>query len=151
MARMYSGKKGKAGSKRPLKKSTPSWVRYKDKEVEMLIVKLAKEGKTASEIGLMLRDSFGVPYVKGVAGKRITKILGEHQLTPKIPSDVTALMKKSIALRKHIESNHKDEAAKRGLTLTDSKIKRLVKYYKRTGKIDPTWKYQPDKIRLQLE
>jgi len=151
MARMYSRKKGVSGSKRPLKKTTPSWVRYKGKEVEMLITKLAKEEKSPSEIGLILRDSYGVPYVKGLTGKRVNEILEEHKILPKIPHDVTALMRKSIAIMKHIEENHNDETAKRGLILTESKIKRLIKYYKRIGKIEELWKYQPDKIRLILE
>ena len=43
MARMHSRKKGKHGSKKPAKKSTPSWTRYKPKEIEMLIAKLAKD------------------------------------------------------------------------------------------------------------
>jgi len=85
----------------------------------MLIVKLAKEEKTASEIGIILRDVYGIPYVRQVTKKRITKILEEHKIQPKIPEDMMALIKRSILLRKHLERNHKDESAKRGLTLTD--------------------------------
>jgi small subunit ribosomal protein S15 len=151
MARMYSRKRGKAGSTKPTKKLQSSWVRYKDKEVEMLIVKLAKQEKTPSEIGLILRDMYGIPYVRQVAKKRITKILEEHKLLAKIPEDMMALIKRSIALRKHLERNHKDESAKRGLTLTESKIKRLARYYKKTGKLAETWKYQPEKIKVYLE
>ena len=55
MARMYSRKKGKAGSKKPFK-SKANWVKYKPKEVELLIAKFAKTGKTGSQIGLILRD-----------------------------------------------------------------------------------------------
>lgn len=151
MARMHSRKKGKAGSKRPVKKKTPSWVIHGAKEVEMLIVKLAKAEKTPSQIGLILRDSYGVPDVKGVVGKKITKVLEAKKLLSKLPEDLMALIKKSIKLRKHIEANHKDESSKRGLILTESKIKRLVKYYKKTGKIAEDWKYQPDRVRMYLE
>ena len=151
MARMHSRKKGKAGSKRPVKKTVPSWVRYKPKEAEMLIVKLAKEGKSSSQIGLILRDRYGVPYIKGLIGKKVTKILEEKKLLSKLPEDLLALIKKSARLRKHIEGNHKDESSIRGLTLTESKIKRLVKYYKRTGKLAEDWKYQPDRIRMYIE
>ena len=45
MARMYSRKRGKHGSKKPAKKTVPSWTRYKPKEIELIIVKHAKEGK----------------------------------------------------------------------------------------------------------
>ncbi|MBR9691382.1 30S ribosomal protein S15 [Candidatus Woesearchaeota archaeon] len=151
MARMHSRKKGKAGSKRPVKKKTPSWVRYNAKEVEMLITKLAKEEKTPSQIGLILRDLYGIPDIKCVVGKRVTKVLEEKKLLSKLPEDLLALIKKSIKLRKHVENNHKDESVKRGLTLTESKIKRLIKYYKRTGKIEEDWKYQPDRVRMYIE
>ena len=52
---------------------------------------------------------------------------------------------------KHMTKNHKDTTALRGIQLTESKIKRLVKYYKRSGRLPEDWKYEPDKIRLYLE
>jgi len=53
-------------------------------------------------------------------------------------------------VRKHIEQNHKDNTALRGLQLTESKIKRMVKYYKKAGKIEEGWKYDPEKIKLVI-
>jgi small subunit ribosomal protein S15 len=151
MARMYSRKHGKSGSKRPLKKTMPSWIRYNDKEAEMLIVKLGKEGKSPSQIGTILRDTYGVPYVKGLIGKRVNQILTEHKLAAEIPEDLMALIRKSVKLRKHLEKNRKDETVHRGLTLTESKIKRLVKYYKRIGRLPETWKFDPEKVKLYVE
>ncbi len=151
MARMHSRKKGKAGSKRPERKGSPSWVRYKSKEMEMLISKLAKEGKTPSQIGLILRDTYGIPDIKGLIGKKITKLLEEKELMSKLPEDLLALIKKNIKLKRHMEENHKDESAKRGIILTESKIKRLVKYYKKIGKIEEDWKYHPDRVRMYIE
>lgn len=151
MARMHSRKKGKAGSKKPLAKAKPVWVRYTDKETELLIVKLAKEGKAPSQIGMHLRDTYGIPSVKIVSDKSITAIMQEKKLLPKLPEDLMAVIKKNIAAKKHMESNHKDMTAKHGFQLTESKIRRLVKYYKRSGKIDKQWNYDPDKIRLLLE
>lgn len=151
MSRRYSGKKGKSGSKRPLKKTHPSWIRYKPKEVEMLIIKMAKEGKSPSQIGLILRDTYGIPLVKNIINKRITKVLEENNIISKIPEDVTALIKRSMFVKKHIEINKNDEVAKRGITLIESKIKRLVKFYKMTGRMPEDWKYEPDKVRMYLE
>jgi len=151
MSRMYSSAKGKAGSTKPLRKTKPSWVRYNDKEAEMLITKLAKEGKSPSQIGLILRDTYGIPDIKILIGRRLTALLDEKKLTSKLPEDVLALIKKSVKLRKHIESNHKDEDSKRGLTLTESKIKRLVKYYKGAGKLPDDFRYHPDRVRMYLE
>jgi small subunit ribosomal protein S15 len=148
MSRMHSGARGKSGSKKPVKKTKPVWVRYKPTEVEFLIVKLAKEGKAPSQIGLILRDLYGIPDVKTMMGKSVSQMMKEKSLLPELPEDLMALIKKSIFIRKHLEQNHKDETARRGLQLTESKIKRIVKYYKGAGKIQEGWKYDPEKIKL---
>ncbi len=151
MARMHSRKKGKSGSSKPAQPSKPAWIGRKPKEVEMLVVKYAKEGKSMSRIGLHLRDEYGVPSVKLVAGKSIRQILEEKKLLPELPDDLLALMRKAVLIRKHQEENRQDMPAKRGLQLTESKIFRLVKYYKGTGRLPATWKYDPAKIKLQVE
>lgn len=151
MARMHSRKKGKAGSKKPVKKTMPTWLRYKPKEIELLVAKLAKEGKSTSEIGIVLRDSYGIPDVKMIAGKSITKILAEKKLLKELPEDLIDLMKRLVAIKKHLEINKKDMSAKRGLQLTESKMKRLIKYYKISGKIPVAWKYDPKKLKMYTE
>lgn len=151
MARMYSRKKGKSGSKKPLKKVKPVWLRYGSKETEQLVIKLAKAGKTASEIGIILRDSYGIPSVHVVTNKKITKILEENNLTKKLPFDLLALIKKEIEIMKHMDVNKKDMTAKRGLILTDSKIRRLAKYYKKTGKLSQDWTYDKKNAKLMIE
>jgi len=151
MARMYSRKKGKSKSKRPTSRTLPTWVRYKPKEVELLIVKLAKEEKSPSQIGLFLRDTYGIPDVKRLVGKKITTILKEHNLLQKIPEDLMALIKKSIAEKKHLEENKQDKVAKRGLQLTEANIRRLIKYYKKTKKLPIEWKYDTTTVALLVE
>jgi small subunit ribosomal protein S15 len=151
MARMHSRKKGKAGSKRPAVRTKPSWVRYNAQEVELLITKLAKDGKQLSQIGMVLRDTYGVPDVKKVVGKSLSAVLKEKNLLSDIPEDLMALIKKNILIKKHIEANKKDMTARRGLELTDLKIRRLVKYYKRTKRLPADWSYDPEKIRLLIE
>ncbi|MFH1063585.1 MAG: 30S ribosomal protein S15 [Candidatus Woesearchaeota archaeon] len=151
MARMHSRKKGVSGSKKPIKKTVPTWIRYKAKEVEMLIAKMAKDGKTSSQIGMTLRDTYGIPDVKTIAGKRITKILNEKNLRPEVPEDLRALIKKAALVRKHMDENKQDMTALRGQQLTESKINRLVKYYKRTGRLPIGWKYDPKKASTYLE
>lgn len=151
MARMHSRRKGKAGSNKPAKIVKKSWTRYDAKEVELLVAKLSKEGNTSSQIGMILRDAYGIPDVKSVCAESITSILGKKKMLPKLPEDLTALLRRIVEIRKHIEANRKDETSKHGLTLTESKIRRLVKYYKNTGKLPMNWKYEPDKIRLYLE
>lgn len=151
MARMHSRARGKSGSKKPIKKSIPTWVRYKPKEVEMLIVKLAKEGNEASKIGALLRDIYGIPDSAMITSKSISMILKEKQLLKEIPEDLLALIRKSIMVRKHLDANKKDNTAKRGLQLTDSKINRLAKYYKKAKKLPKDWKYDHSKARLYID
>jgi len=151
MARMHSGKKGKHGSNKPAKKTAPSWIKYKGKEVELLISKLAKDGKTSSQIGMLLRDTYGIPNVHALCGKTISNILKEKKLVPEMPEDVTAMFKRYAAIRKHLETNKHDETAARGLHLSESKINRLVKYYKRIGRIPETWKFEADRMGFFAE
>jgi len=151
MARMHSRAKGVSGSKKPSKKTVPAWIRYKAKEVEMLISKMAKDGKTSSQIGITLRDTYGIPDVKTLTGKRVSQILDEKKLLPDVPEDLRSLIRKSALIRKHQEGNRMDKTALHGLQLTESKIKRLVKYYKHTKRLPLDWKYEPSKSSTYLE
>ncbi len=148
MARMYSRKRGKSGPTHPSKKAVPSWVDRSDKEIESLVTKLRKEGKTNSQIGLIMRDIYGVPDVKAVTNKKIGKILKEKNMEPEIPEDLMALIKKIVKLKKHMGENKHDMPANRGVQLTESKIRRLIKYYKKVKKLPIEWKYDEKRIRL---
>ncbi|MBI2176567.1 30S ribosomal protein S15 [Candidatus Woesearchaeota archaeon] len=148
MARMHSRKKGNAGSKKPIRKTAPTWVRYQAKEVELLVAKVAKEGKTQSQVGIVLRDSYGVPDVKKISGKNVSAIMKDKNLLPQIPEDLMSLIKKSVMIKKHMEGQKHDMSAKRGFELTDSKIRRLVKYYKREHVLQQDWSYDPEKVKL---
>jgi small subunit ribosomal protein S15 len=151
MARMYSRARGKAGSKKPAGKTSYSWLTYKPKEVEMLIVKFAKEGKSPSQIGLVLRDTYGIPDVRSILKKKITGILKEKNLLKELPEDLLALIKKDVKIIKHIEANKLDMTAKQGKLITESKIGKLIKYYKTTGRIPESWKYDPEKAGMFVE
>ena len=139
-------KKGRSGSTRPVTKVVPPWVKYTPEEVEQLIIELARRGFTPSTIGIILRDQYGIPLVKPILGKKITQVLEEHGLTPPVPEDLMFLIKKAIKIRKHLEEHPKDMSARRGLLLTESKIHRLIKYYKRVGKLPPDFEYKPEKF-----
>ena len=147
---MHSRKLGKSGSNKPVVKKA-SWVSYKDTEIEALIVKFAKQGKTSSEIGFILRDSYGIPDVKTVLKKRIMEVIKEKKLNKALPEDLYSLVERDIALMKHLDSNKHDMTAKRGLQLTESKIKRLIKYYKKKGLIEQKFIYDRNKAKLLIE
>lgn len=150
MARMHSRAKGKSGSTKPATKKKHVWLKYGKDEVEKLILKLTKTGKTKSEIGLILRDSYGIPDVRMIVDKKIGDVVEENKLAKQVPEDILALIKKEINLSKHIEKNHKDMSALRGIQLTESKINRLVKYYKSKGKLPKDWKYSREEAKLLI-
>jgi len=142
MARLYTSKRGRSGSTRPISKKAPSWCKYTPEEVEALVLKLSREGNAASIIGVVLRDRYGVPLVKSITGKTIHEILKAGQQEGNIPEDLNVLVKTADDLRRHLEKNRKDYVNKRSLAMVESKIHRLVKYYRAKGQLRPDWQYK---------
>ena len=153
MARVYSRKKGKSGSKKPMLKTAP-WVKLKKEEVEEIIVKLAKKGHSSAEIGLILRDQYGIPSIKVKElhmEERISKIMKAHKAYPPFPEDMYNLLRKAVLLHAHMNKNKRDYTSKRGLQITESKIRRLAKYYKGQKAIPADWRYDIDKATLLVK
>lgn len=99
-----------------------------------------KKGLTPSQIGVILRDSHGVAQVRFVTGNKILRILKSKGLAPDLPEDLYHLIKKAVAVRKHLERNRKDKDAKFRLILIESRIHRLARYYKTKRVLAPNWK-----------
>jgi small subunit ribosomal protein S15 len=142
LARLYTSKRGKSGSTRPISKKTPSWCKYTSDEVEELVLKLAREGNSPSTIGVLLRDRYAIPLVKSITGKTVKQILATDQQTRALPEDLASLVKKADDLRKHLDKNKKDHMNKRSLAMVESKIHRLVKYYRNRGQLRSDWQYK---------
>jgi len=141
MGRMYGKGKGIAASAIPYRRKPPTWVKMKPDDVCDHICKLAKKGLTPSSIGVTLRDSFGVPLVSNVTGSKILRILKANGLAPNLPEDLYFLIKKAVAIRKHLDKNRKDKDSKFRLILVESRIHRLARYYKRVKALPATFKY----------
>jgi small subunit ribosomal protein S15 len=129
----------------------PEWVPVPQEEIVQLVVKFAKEGMPTAKIGMKLRDQYAVPDVKLATGKTILEILVENGLSPKLPEDLVALMRRAIDLNIHVVANKKDESNIRGLHLIEAKIRRLVKYYKREGGLPMDWTYSLKNAELLIE
>jgi len=129
MATIYGKGRGKAGSHRP-KPEKPYWLKLSSKEIEDLIIKLARQELPSAKIGLILRDTYGIPSTKAAIGKKIQKVLEEHGIAPSDDNSL-ALDKKRARLNKHLGKNKGDKTAKRGLQLTESKLARLKRYNSR--------------------
>ncbi len=126
------------------------WVEIEPSEVEEIVVELKEEGNSMSEIGMILRDQYAVPNVKEVTGKKINEILEENNAQPSIPEDLRNLIKKARDLRQHLDEQPNDNSCKRGLQITESKIRKLGDYYKEEGKLSEDWKYRPEEADLLL-
>lgn len=120
----------------------PTWLKLTSDDVKEQIYKLAKKGLTPSQIGVILRDSHGVAQVRFVTGNKILRILKSKGLAPDLPEDLYHLIKKAVAVRKHLERNRKDKDAKFRLILIESRIHRLARYYKTKRVLPPNWKYE---------
>lgn len=151
MARMHSRRKGKSGSRRPTVKIAPEWVEVSPQEAEELVVKLGKEGLQAAMIGKIMRDQYGVPTIQNVTGKSIAKILKENQIKTEYPDDLINLIKKAVGIRKHLKTNKSDVHNKVKLINAESKIRRLVKYYRNVGKLPENWRYEPEQAALLVK
>mmetsp|Transcript_9166 Transcript_9166/g.12139 ORF Transcript_9166/g.12139 Transcript_9166/m.12139 type:complete len:151 (-) Transcript_9166:144-596(-) len=145
MGRMHSKGKGIARRCLPYRKAPPSWVQISTGDLVEQIVKLAKKGSSPSQIGVILRDSYGVPQVKGVTGSKILRILKKAGLAPQIPEDLYHMIKKAVNVRKHLEKFRKDRDAKFRLILIESRIYRLARYYRKTKQLPATWRYNSKK------
>ena len=135
---------------RPYRKEVPPWSVTDPKEIEKMILDLKKQGKSLSEIGLILRDKHGVPDVKLATGKRIGRILEGAGVESRIPEDLQNLIRKALGMRKHLTENKNDLHNKRQLQLTESKVRRLMKYYITTGKLPTGWEYKPETAEILL-
>ena len=140
MARTHAHTHGKSHSIRPTSKNAPSWT-IEGQQIVKSIVDFGKDGMSASEIGLRLRDEFAVPLVKPIIGKTITRILEENDIKRAMPEDLEKLVRKALGLQKHLNVHNSDKRNVRSLELIESKIHRLSRYYKRVGKVSKDWKY----------
>ena len=142
---MHSRGKGISRRCLPYRKAPPSWVQVTASDLTEQIVKMAKRGQTPSQIGVVLRDQYGIPQVKGVTGSKILRILKVTGVAPQLPEDLYHLIKKAVNVRKHIEKFRADRDGKFRLILIESRIHRLARYYRGVKALPPTWRYQSKK------
>jgi len=142
MGRMHAPGKGISRSSLPYRRTPPSWCKIEADQVKEEILKHAKKGVTPSQIGVILRDSMGIPQVRAITGNKILRVLKVAGLGPELPEDLYHLIKKAVNIRKHLEKNRKDKDSKFRLILVESRIHRLSRYYKTKKTLPPAWKYE---------
>ncbi|WP_181685847.1 30S ribosomal protein S15 [Halorhabdus salina] len=154
MARMHTRRRGSSDSDKPVADDPPEWSDVDSEAIEERVVELAEQGHSPSEIGITLRDEgvqgTPIPDISLATGKKVTEILDEHDAAPDIPEDLRNLMERAVRLREHMEDNPVDHQNKRALQNTESKIRRLVDYY-RGDKLDEEFTYSYDVATELLE
>ncbi|MCL2142384.1 MAG: 30S ribosomal protein S15, partial [Methanimicrococcus sp.] len=98
MAKMHTRRKGQSGSKKPYRTEVPEWVNVSADETKQLILDMWKQGISTSQIGMTLRDQYGIGDVKLITGQKITEILKENNVAPRIPEDIANLIIKALKL-----------------------------------------------------
>ncbi len=151
---MHSRRRGSSGSDRPTADEPPEWSDVDEAAIEERVVELAETGHDPSRIGLKLRDEgvqgTPVPDVKLATGRKVTEILEDNDAAPDLPEDLRNLMKRAVRLRDHMEENPGDAQNKRALQNTESKIRRLVDYY-RGDELDEEFTYEYEDAKELLE
>ncbi|MEM4295926.1 MAG: 30S ribosomal protein S15 [Candidatus Anstonellales archaeon] len=145
MARLHSKKKGKSSSKfAGRKKSSPAFAQLNAEEAKDIVKKLFRQGNSTANIGVILRDQYGVPSFKGLTGVSMKQFLKQEKIYTKMPEDMLNLIRKAVRLWEHLKKNKKDIANRVKYNHILSKINRLASYYKKKGEISATWKYDPE-------
>ncbi len=145
MATLYGHGKGKARSHKPVDLK-PKWIEIKGEDAEILVLELSKKGVGEAKIGLILRDSYGIPSIKALTGKSTRQIIKESTKEERVPYEIINLIKRLKVTRKHYEKNKQDKTAKRGIQLIEAKIRRLESYYKDKNILPKTWNFNEVKV-----
>jgi small subunit ribosomal protein S15 len=141
MTRMHSGGRGSSGSTKPAARTEPRWLDFETDEVRNMVVDLARDGHSPSEIGRILRDQHGIPSVKQITGQKITDILDDEGLGLDMPEDLKNLVDKADSLQSHLEKHPKDLQTERQLELVKARVRKLASYHRDEGNIPSDWEY----------
>jgi small subunit ribosomal protein S15 len=151
---MHTRRRGTSGSDKPATDEPPEWSDVDADAIEERVVELADQGYDPSHIGVKLRDEgvqgTPVPDIKAATGKKVTEILAENDAAPELPEDLHNLLEKAVNLNEHMEENGQDYQNKRALQNVESKIRRLVSYY-RGDQLDEDFEYTYENARELLE
>ncbi|KAI5169889.1 small subunit ribosomal protein S13e [Pancytospora epiphaga] len=118
----------------------PTYMTESVPEIKKIVINLGNRGNSASDIGAILRDQYGVGNVTDVLGTTLLEFMRKNGCAPAIPEDLTALVDKANNVRKHLSVFKKDNGAKYRLILINSRVHRLIRYYKQKKVLPGNWK-----------
>jgi len=102
----------------------PVWLKMTEEELRKLILELSERNQPA-QIGLILRDQYGVPTTK-VFGKKLSAYLKEAGKNEFF--EVKNIEKKVERMKEHMKKNGQDKKAKHKFQKANSKLNAIRKY-----------------------
>ena len=109
-----------------MKHPKPVWLKMTEEEMKKLILELSERNQPA-QIGLILRDQYGVPTTK-IFGKKLSAYLKEAGKNEFF--EVKNIEKKVERIKEHMKNNGQDKKAKHKFQKANSKLNALRKYAK---------------------
>ncbi|MFZ5955671.1 MAG: hypothetical protein ACOYT4_04550 [Nanoarchaeota archaeon] len=103
----------------------PVWLKMNESELKNIIKDLSQKYE-APQIGLILRDQYGIPTTK-VFGKKLTVYLKELGIESR--TELKNAEKKVEKMQEHLKTNVTDRRTKHKLQKAQSKLNTLRKYH----------------------
>jgi len=112
-------------AKSTTKLEKPVWLKMSEEELKKTIAELAEKYQPA-QVGLILRDQYGVPTTK-VFGKKLAVYLKElgFETTAELKNVTTKFEK----LKEHLKANVTDKKAKHKLQKAQSRLMKVTRYH----------------------
>lgn len=148
MARLHSKKKGKSARKRAKRSEKAEFVEVSEDEIKEVVRNLYQQGTSVAQIGIVLRDEYGVPDFHAQVGVKLMEYLRSENIYKSFPEDLLNLFRRVVTMNEHLKGNKKDIHNQVKLTHVQSKIRRLLKYYKKSGKVPKDWNYSVERAAL---
>ena len=103
----------------------PSWIKMDEKELVAIIKELSTK-YPSSQIGMILRDQYGIPTTR-VFGKKLKSYLEELGIETK--EDLVNAVNKVDSLKEHMKNNVTDKRSKHKLQKAQAHLNKVKRYY----------------------
>lgn len=105
----------------------PVWLKYTEQEVKDIILNLIKKDAklTSDKIGLILRDTYGIPKSK-IYGIKVSKVLREAGVYTN--NELTSVIKRVENIESHKAKHKHDAKAGRALIIRKARLAKIKRY-----------------------
>ena len=103
----------------------PTWVKMQEPELKKIIVELL-EKYPPSQIGMVLRDQYGIPTTR-IYGRKLKEYLTEAGI--EVNEDLDNAEKKVERMKEHLKSNITDRKAKHKFQGAQARLNITRKYF----------------------